>query len=140
MPPVTPSRTRRLRLMTQAAGGSIPVGNASVDARGDRLLFVLGLLGRLLLGRGRPVAPIHELVVDLVHGNPYGLLLAGFHLGAGAAHDLLRAVRGEQDQTELAVDRRGLLSIHLRTFSLAADIRYRRVDVVSRPGTGLPDP
>src|SRR6266545_180067 len=130
MPPVTPSRTRRLRLMTQAAGGSIPVGNASVDARGDRLLFV----------RGRPVAPIHELVDDLVHGNPYGLLLAGFHLGAGAAHDLLRAVRGEQDQTELAVDRRGLLSIHLRTFSLAADIRYRRVDVVSRPGTGLPDP
>src|SRR4028118_1620427 len=98
MPPVTPRRTRSLRLIVpytdRGAGGRIRSGR-SVDARRDGLLlFGLGLGGLFL--RRRAVTPVDHVGLDLVHGDAGGLLLAGFDLRAGAAHQLLGAARGEQ--------------------------------------------
>src|SRR5215210_9381645 len=108
MPPLTPSNIRKGR-----RGRLMREGFSSVHL--SRLGLLFGALGGRLLRLGlrrRTIAPLHQAAVDLLHRNPGGLALAGLDLGARALHELLGAVRRDQDTAELAIDGRALV-LHL---------------------------
>src|SRR4051794_14924521 len=119
MPPLTPSRTLKGRLMETLGARRISGEWILVDFRGRGLVSGRRLFR--LRRRGRSITPIDELVVQLLERDPGGLALAGLDLGAGAPHELLGPAGGDEHPTELAVHRR--LLFHRK--SLLGGVRSR---------------
>src|SRR5436190_23187229 len=98
IPPVTPTRTFNAASSISEPGPS-------------------GLLGNGVGFRRRAVAPLDPVVEDLVHRHARRLAAHALDLRPGAAHHLLGALRGQQDETELAVDLLGNLGHSGNPFS-----------------------